>query len=164
MTELPPAIDQSTLATVVRTIRDTEWSWDRAGFEKLARRLGLTPLLEKETGGIYAAPWPSRGRPVKITYDAERGINDFDVTLTNVAALPDVPPGFLVDVFAASARTLTEILGEPTGRTPGGRPEIRWRGESQTILLQRLSVAVTLTWASNGWQEIADFSNRKDRA
>lgn len=161
MTELPPAIDQPTLERVVRTIRDTEWSWDRAGFQELARRLELTPLVDKETGGVYDAPWPSRGRAVQITYHPEHGINDFAITLATAVGLPDTPPEFLVDVFAMGVRTLTGILGEPTRRTPGERPEARWDGERQTVSVKRLKASVTLFWAGNEWQRVADFSNAK---
>ncbi|WP_436522298.1 DUF6301 family protein [Actinoplanes sp. HUAS TT8] len=163
MTELPPAVDRPTLETLVRTIRDTEWSWDRAGFQGLAARLGLTPLRDSETSGFYAAPWPSRGRAVRVAYHPERGINHVTMTLTDVDGLPDVPPEFLVDEFAMATRALTTILGEPTGRAPGAEPEVRWRGESRTVRLNRMDVAVVLTWADNAWQEIADFSDRKDR-
>ncbi|AEV82484.1 hypothetical protein ACWT_1466 [Actinoplanes sp. SE50] len=161
MTELPPAADQPSLEGLFRTLRDTEWSWDRAGFPALAERFGWTVTYQDDNGVIADVPWPAPRRPVQLAW-SRGAVDEVSITLASVAGLPEAPPDFLPGVFDLAVRTGTAILGEPGDGRPADHPQVRWPGERATIVLDQLPVAVLLTWADNEWLAIADWSDEDD--
>jgi hypothetical protein len=67
----------------------------------------------------------------------------------------------LRDAFARAAAAVGRALGEPTGRRPGGSPEVRWRGDSSTVLLGTPAGAVQLQLASNDYLDDMDEAEER---
>ena len=60
------------------------------------------------------------------------------------------------DAFADAVAVVTSVLGEPTDRQLSEPPTVRWRLADSTVLIRNVEVDVTLTWASNRFQDESD--------
>jgi hypothetical protein len=62
----------------------------------------------------------------------------------------------LRDAFVDATEHIGRLLGEPTRRVPGERPEIRWRTAGCTLVLERLTVSLMLAFVRNEYQDLWD--------
>ena len=131
------ALDKDALRSLLTTIRDTSWSWREADVPALAARFGWDSIeLMPDLGAVVDPGHGLGSKAFRLAFD-----NYADGQV------------FLSDVFADALAVATEVLGAPTSRKPGARPEARWRGDQATLILTTMSVGVTLTWASTAFQD-----------
>lgn len=147
-------LDSDALRTLLSGIKDTSWSWREQDVPALAARFGWDALeLIPGTGAVVDPGYGLGNKAYRMTFD-NGDVHKITMRISSKAAKDDAAGQvFLGDVFADTAAMATEILGAPTARTPGARPEIRWRGKESTLILKQLGIGVTLSWASNGWQD-----------
>jgi hypothetical protein len=142
--------------SLLTALRDTSWSWSEPGFPALAARLGWR-VVEQDAGyGACVDPGHGLGaRSWRVSFHDGRVT---EATL-RIAAVPEEDLAgqlFLSDVFAGACAVGAEILGPPTGKSPGAMPQMRWRTTATTIIVQMLSTAVTVFWRPNPVQDELD--------
>ena len=151
-------LDKDALRSLLATIKDTSWSWQESDVPALAARFGWSKPRIVAGSGAFVDPGHGLGsKAYRMSFGDAGRVNIITLRISSKVAEDDAAGQvFLSDVFADAAAVAAEILGPPTARTPGKRPEIRWRGEESTLILTQLSVAVQLSWASNEYQDYWD--------
>ncbi|KUL25806.1 DUF6301 family protein [Actinoplanes awajinensis] len=146
--------DPGALRAQLTTIRDIAWPWQAAAVEDLCRQMHWTLLEILDGKGAFADA--GLGVPddeVRMTFrDSRVEAVMFSVTETVRDAGPP-RDHFLAAAFAGAVAEATTVFGPPT---PGPVPEPligRWRLVESTVLIRQLKSAVTLTWASNWYQD-----------
>ncbi|MEU8239042.1 DUF6301 family protein [Actinoplanes missouriensis] len=143
------------MRSVMAGMRDTPWSWREADVGDLCRRMGWT-LQEVVDGSIAIADAGLEvpGHQVQFLF-REGGVDDIRVRLTQ--SVHDEVTGrdrFIGDAFADAAAEGVTVLGEPTARQHTKPPTVRWRlDETSTVLVENVGSVVTVTWASNRFQD-----------
>jgi hypothetical protein len=135
-------------------MRATRWSWQEVDVEDLCRRMGWS-LLEVVDGSIAVADagLDVPGHQARFLF-RDGNVDDISVRLTqSVRAEGADRDGFMRDVFADAVDEGTAVLGEPTDRQHTEPPTVRWRLGDSTVLITNLGSAVTVTWASNRFQD-----------
>lgn len=153
-------VDRSTLRELFGRLDRTQWNWSVGAVDAVAARLGWQ-LTENVPGrGATAdAGWDLGAGQVRLAYHTDQ-VNRITMRLTDRVPAAD-RAGFLGDAFAGVVGVATDVLGEPTDRTNGATPEVRWRGPLQTIAVQNNQSAVTVIWAGNAWlDDWDDISGR----
>jgi len=127
------SIDRNTFQHLLADLRDTTWAWTTADVPTTSNRLGWTVLdTFEDKGAVAQADWIVGDRPIELAYDGSR-VDDSTMLMTAIVPKKDTDAQtFLDDVFADLHTLTTEILGPPTARKPGPRPEARWRGPDAT--------------------------------
>lgn len=148
------ALDSDALRSLLSGVRDTSWSWREQEVPALAARFGWDSLeLMPGLGAVVDPGYGLGSNAYRMTFD-DGDVHTITMRISSKAGKDDAAGQlFLSDVFADTAAVATEIIGAPTARIPGSRPEVRWRGEESTLILKQLGVGVTLSWASNAWQD-----------
>ncbi|OJF14975.1 DUF6301 family protein [Couchioplanes caeruleus] len=147
-------IDDDALRSLAAGIGDTRWSWRPDGVPELCRRLGwdLLEVIDGK-GAVSEAGWNLGGEEIELAF---RGGHVDDITMQITQLVRQAGPDrdrFMGDAFADAVATVAAALGEPTGRQQSEPPTVRWRLEDSTVLIRNLEVDVTLTWASNRFQD-----------
>ena len=141
--------------SVLAGMRSTQWSWLEADVEDLCRRMGWT-LVEVVDGAIAIADagLDVPGHQVQFLFREGR-VDDIRVRLTQ--SIRDEVAGrdrFIGDAFADAAAEGVTVLGEPAARQHTEPPTVRWRlDDVSTVLIENIRSAVTVTWASNRFQD-----------
>jgi hypothetical protein len=142
------------LRSLMSGIRDTRWSWRPEDVDDLCRRMGWTlGEVVDGMGGVADAGLDLSRREVLIGFRDGR-VGDFTIYVTqNVGAGVEGRDRFIADVFADAADEGIAVLGEPAARQHTEPPAVRWRLDDATVLVENLAVAVSVTWATNVWQD-----------
>ena len=142
------------LRSLITAVRDTQWSWQAADVEDLCRRMGWTLQEVTRRGSAFAdAGLGLPGYQVQMSADEGR-IDDVIVQITETVREGGTDRDrFISDTFADAVGEGTAVLGEPTDRQRTQPPTVRWRLGDSTVLIKNLESAVTVTWASNRFQD-----------
>jgi hypothetical protein len=135
-------------------MRDTHWSWQPADVAELCRRMGWT-LIEviDGSGAIAEADLRVPGHQILMLF-REGQVDDITIQITeNLRDGGTDRDRFIGDTFADAAAEGVAVLGEPTDRQHAGPPTVRWRRDGSTVLIKNLESTVTVTWASNRFQD-----------
>ena len=148
------ALDKDALRSLLTTIRDTSWSWREADVPALAARFGWDSIeLMPDLGAVVDPGHGLGSKAFRLAFDKGQ-VDRITMRISSLVGKNDADGQvFLSDVFADALAVATEVLGAPTSRKPGARPEARWRGDQATLILTTMSVGVTLTWASTAFQD-----------
>lgn len=151
------ALDSDAQRTLLTILRDTSWSWKESEVPALTARLGWEIAELSPTFAATVDPGHGLGdRAYRFSF---RDGRVSDVTLRVTSQVPKNDPTgqlFLSDVFTAVHTVATEVLGAPTGQRIGELPQLRWRGDQTTIIVQLLSSIVTVFWRYNERQDELD--------
>ena len=142
------------LRALMTGIRDTRWSWQPEDVEDLCRRMGwtLSEIIDDMGGFADAGLDLPRGQVTIVFRDGQVG--DVKIYVTDSADADDRDRDrFVSDAFADAVDEGVVALGEPTARLHAEPPTVRWRLDDATVLIKKLSNAVTVTWANNTWQD-----------
>ena len=145
------------LRSLLAGIRDTRWSWQPEDVADLCRRMGWTlEYVAEDMGGFADAGLDVPGDQVTIMF-RDGPVGDIKIRVTEVVS-DDVSgrDRFMSDAFADAVDEGLAVLGEPTARLHTELPAVRWRGDDSTVLVQNVVSAVTVTWATNAWQDRQD--------
>jgi hypothetical protein len=147
-------IDHDVLRSQVAAIKDNPWSWQPDAVEELCRRMGWELLEVIDGKGAFAeAGWDLGGDEIEIFFRHGQA-EEIAMQITEIARQEGRERDrFLADAFADAVAQTTAVLGEPTARDMSEPPTVRWQLGESTVLVKRLEVTVTLTWASNAYQE-----------
>jgi hypothetical protein len=142
------------IRSLITGIRDTRWSWQETDVEELCRRMGWTLLEAIDGKGAFAdAGLGVPGDEIRMLAGDGR-INDISVQITQLISDSGADRDrFIRDAFADAVNEGVAVLGEPTDRQHTEPPTVRWRLEDATVLVRNLESAVTVTWASNRFQD-----------
>lgn len=153
----PRVIDHDTLRATTTALRDASWEWTADEAPALMNTLGWRILESFGEDGLVATAGLGVGKD-EVDVPFRRGkVDRITLRLTDVVLNPTPDDAAaLQDAFASVAVTLTDVLGTPTEQSPGEQPSIRWRGPSATLETIRTPNAVSLSWASNHFQDILD--------
>ncbi|MFC7531720.1 DUF6301 family protein [Actinoplanes sp. GCM10030250] len=142
------------LRSLMAGVRDTKWSWQTSDVEDLCRRMGWTLLEVTKRGSAFAdAGLGVPGDQVRMLA-SDGHVDDISIRITQTVS--DGGPErdrFIADAFAGAVAKGVAALGEPTDRQHTEPPTVRWRLDESTVLVKNLEVAVTVTWASNRFQD-----------
>ncbi|MFC7530802.1 DUF6301 family protein [Actinoplanes sp. GCM10030250] len=128
--------------------------WQTDDVHGLSRRMGwtLNEVIEGEIATGHAG-FGVRKNEI-VCYFHEGLLDHITVGITeNVREDGTDRDRFMWDAFADTAAEGVAVLGEPTDRDHTEPPTVRWRLEDSTILVKNLESAVTVTWASNRFQD-----------
>jgi hypothetical protein len=139
---------------MMTAMKDTRWSWQPSEVEDLCRRLGWT-LLEviDGRGAVAEADLKVPGEQILMLF-RDGHVDDITIQVTeNVRESRTDSDPFISDTFADAVDEGVAVFGEPTDRQHAGPPTVRWRLADSTVLIKNLENAVTVTWASNRFQD-----------
>jgi hypothetical protein len=143
------------LRSLLTGMKNTPWSWEAAEVGELCRRLGWTLIEVLKSGSAVADAGlvVPGGQILILARDGK--VDDICVSVTeNVRDAGAGGERFIGDAFADAAAAGVAVLGEPTGRQRSEPPTVRWRlDDTSTVLVKNLEIAVTVTWASNRFQD-----------
>ncbi|MEU4560211.1 DUF6301 family protein [Actinoplanes sp. NPDC023936] len=147
--------DPGAVRSMLAGMRDTQWSWQETDIDDLCRQMGWT-LLNVVAGTIAVADagLGVPGRQVRFLI-RDGYVDDICVRITE----PVQEDGrdrdrFVGDAFADAAAEGVAAFGEPTVRQHTKLPKVRWRlDDASTVLVENLESIVTVTWASNRFQD-----------
>ncbi len=151
------ALDTDAQRALFTALRDTSWSWKEADVPAVTAGLGWE--IAKLSPTFSATVDPGHGLGSRAYRFSFRDGRVSDVTLRISSMVEEDDPAgqlFLSDVFAGARTVGTEVLGAPTGTTPGKQPQVRWRGDEATVILQSLPTVVTVFWRYNERQDELD--------
>ncbi|WP_045744507.1 DUF6301 family protein [Actinoplanes rectilineatus] len=146
-------IGSDALRTAVTQMRDVRWSWQPDGVEELCRTMGWTLLESYDNGAFADAGLGVPGDRLRMAF-RDGQVDDLKLRITQ--PIWDEGPerdSFLRDVFADAVDDSATVLGEPTARQQDEPPTVRWRFDDSTVLITLLESTVTVTWASNRFQD-----------
>ncbi|MEU8238919.1 DUF6301 family protein [Actinoplanes missouriensis] len=143
------------LRSLMTGVKGTQWSWRTDDVDELCLRMGwiLNEVLEGEAASGEAGMGIADNELVMMFRDGRVEYLTIDVTqnLRDGGADRD---RFIRDAFADAVDEGVSVLGEPGARQQTEPPTVRWRlDEDSTILVKNLETTVTLTWASNRFQD-----------
>jgi hypothetical protein len=135
-------------------VKDTQWSWQTADVEDLCRRMGWTLLEVTKRGSAFAdAGLGVPGDQVRMLAN-DGHVDDISVRITQSVSDDGTDrDSFISDAFADAVAEGVAVLGEPTDRQHTKPPAVRWRLADATVLIENLESVVTVTWASNRFQD-----------
>ncbi|GAB4583205.1 DUF6301 family protein [Nocardia sp. IFM 10818] len=140
------ALTDTEIVALATRLRSLEWSWNLDDAPQLVADFGwtlnntLSELVKFDTGF---------GRSTGGVSSLGGRAADIKVQVTSYAEKDAVGRARVLDAFAGYTAALTGAFGEPTARTPGELPEIRWAGAQTTLLLKALSLSVSLHLMTN---------------
>lgn len=156
-------LDKDDLRSLLTALRDTSWSWQEADFPALAARLGWTDVEVLPGLGALVDPGHGLGADAfRLVLNRDGSTQRITMRLTSLVDKKD--PGdqaFLAEAFTAALALATEVLGAPTTAPTRKAAEARWRGPEATLVLIKLAMSVSLTWATNEFQDTWDAATRK---
>lgn len=151
------ALDDVARRALLTALRDTSWSWREVDVPTVAAALGWD--IVKLTPAVSATVDPGHGLGGRAYRFSFRDGRVSDVILRISSGVEEDDPAgqlFLGDVFAGARAAGIEVLGAPTSTTPGRMPQVRWRRDGATIVLQSLPTVVTVFWRCNERQDELD--------
>jgi hypothetical protein len=154
------AASADSVAGLIRTWQEVQWSWSAPEVGRLAGALGWRVVCATEhraeldtglgVGGGYGSFLFDGGRILRLT-----------VRLCDVVSEDDQEGrDFVRDTFAGAVRAVTQVLGPPTAYLPGEIPEVRWRFAPVTVRVEALRVAVNVVLAETAHVDRQNGSER----
>ncbi|MFF2554179.1 DUF6301 family protein [Nocardia sp. NPDC058058] len=110
----------------VRAAVRLDWSWTASDLDRLCAVTGWTVTRRSAYGATLATDLDVTN-PTASVYTSQDELEYLSVVVLD-AAMTGEPndPDTVLDLFAALGIFMLDELGEPTTRTPGGEPVIRW--------------------------------------
>lgn len=142
------------IVELTQQLRTLDWSWRLEDVPELAAKFGWRVEISSADWAMLDTGF---GLSSGQVFGRDGKANDIKVILTG---FPDEGIGgrdLVRDAFAQITETVTAALGEPTARTPGEVPEVRWAGPETTLILRDLSVTVALHLTTNNSLAIHDI-------
>ncbi|MQY08463.1 DUF6301 family protein [Actinomadura macrotermitis] len=156
LAERPPRVRTATeIAGLIGAVRALGLDWGEDEADLLAARLAwkkedtyaghasFDSGLGMLTGGLQFKD----GRLVRMTMHACTWAGD-EGRLSRA---------FVQDAFAHSVHAVGVALGPPTRRVHGEDPEVRWRGETMTVMVRRAPRHTSLVFATNAYVDRLDW-------
>ncbi|GAB1644196.1 DUF6301 family protein [Krasilnikovia sp. MM14-A1259] len=146
-------IEVDALRSLASGIKGARWSWRPEDVPALCRRMRWDLLeVADGKGAAIEAGWDLGGEEIEMAFRAGQ-VDDITMQITQIVRKTGPERDrFIADAFADAVALVTSVLGEPTGRQLSEPPTVRWRLADSTVLIRNLEVDVTLTWASNRFQ------------
>lgn len=154
--------DNDALRSLLTAVRDTSWSWTEDEVPVLAERFGWTLVEVIPGAGAVADPGYGLGpKAFRLNFDKGK-VRQVSMRVSSRVAEDDAAgQAFLNEVFASVQECGAEVFGRPATPYAATVPQVRWRDEQTTLAVRNLRVAVTLTWATNVYQDAADAADRR---
>ncbi|GIL31586.1 DUF6301 family protein [Actinocatenispora comari] len=150
------ALNADELRQLVGIWAPDSFDWSEGSLETLAAAAGWR-VQERIPDSIrYVTGLPLQPGTADVVLDGST-VNRIRLRITNRIDPAD-PGGVdrLRDAFVDATEHIGRLLGEPTRRVPGERPEIRWRTAGCTLVLERLTVSLMLAFVRNEYQDLWD--------
>ncbi|MBT2210796.1 DUF6301 family protein [Actinomadura sp. NEAU-AAG7] len=152
---VPTRLDDGQIVDLARQLLGLRWSWRGTEVGGLVRDFGWTVEIADEGGVEFDIGLGVATADADI--DETGRVSGFVIPISGYGDKSPESRAWLQDLFAHASRVLVEALGEPTKRSPGRYPEVRWRDDRATLAVTRNSMVVEVTYALN---EYLDFAER----
>ena len=154
-------LDKDALRSLLTTVRDTSWSWTEDDVPVLAERFGWTLVqVLPGMGAVADAGYGLGAKAFRLNFDQGKVWRVSMRISSRVAEDDAADQALLEEVFAGVQELGAEVFGRPATPYASSVPQVRWRGEQTTLVVRNLRVAVTMTWATNAYQDAADAADR----
>ncbi|GAB3160512.1 hypothetical protein GCM10027290_66640 [Micromonospora sonneratiae] len=137
------------LVEVTSKLAGLRWSWSTAEVDRVVAELGWPVAAGPTASGVVLRVGFAPVTDFAELAFAGEAATIFSVMVTSgaVGESPDAT-AFRRDAFVAAVQAVGTVLGEPTDRRPGDRPEVRWLAPSGIIRVRDGGVFVELALLS----------------
>ncbi len=153
-------VDTGEIRRLFTFIRDGSFSWTVADVPQLVTTLGWAITEEVPPDGAVAA---TRGGlpddPAYLLYH-EGTVRSVNIPVTASASDGPLERLAVIDAFATTVATATEVLGPPTRTFPGQVPRAQWLSPKGSVTITNLGNHVLVIWASSAYQAFNESVGR----